>query len=63
MSGQSVTFLTVLAAIVFAAVTGLWILAIIAAVAIIATHAAVWTMADKRREAAQRARWEAIAAK
>jgi cell division protein FtsW (lipid II flippase) len=55
MSGQTVTFLTVIAAIVFAAATGLWILAIIAAVVIVGTHCAVWTAIDVRREAARRA--------
>lgn len=49
MSGQTVTILTLIAAIVFASVTGLWLFALLGAVVIIATHAAVWTAMDIHR--------------
>lgn len=48
MSGQAVTFLTVIVAIVVAAVTGQWLLALIGAIVIIGSHCAWFCYMDAR---------------
>lgn len=49
MSGQTVTILALIAAVIFASITGLWFFAFIGAVVVIAAHAAIWTALDIRR--------------
>jgi Flp pilus assembly protein TadB len=62
MSGQAVTFLSIIAAIVFTAVTGLWLVALVAAVLVIGGHCAIFCINDAKHERETNARIQQLIA-